>query len=664
MQVPMQFKNLSLRTKLAFSFIIVVITVGLASSLLGIRMLANEIIAGAQLKVQIDLNSARMIYQERLKDTESVVRLTSERFFLRDSIAANDMNALKPELERVRIENDLDIFTLTDSNGKVLLRSRHPSISGDDQSNDEIVAIALREKRLVLGTEIISREELAKESSELVDKACTVFIPTAQSKPQVKSQETSGMALKVAAPVFSIDNEMLGVLYGAHLLNRDHHIVDRMKDIVYKGVKYMGKDIGSATIFQWDARIATNVMTAENVRAIGTRVSSEVYEKVLINGQPFMGRSYVVKANYIAAYEPIKNIHDEIIGMLFVGILEEPFTDKRNELIAGFFTVALLGIVMALLTVVFVTSRITRPLATLGTATEKIAQGDLMYEVPVESEDELGRLAGAFNKMTRALSASKEEILRRTDDLEKANRECKDAQSQLIQSEKLSSLGQLAAGVAHELNNPLTGIMTFSHLLRKTITDEAARNDLDIIIRETTRCKEIIKGILDFSRETSPQQKLCSVNAIITRTLAILERQWLFYNIRIEKRLGMQLPEIWIDDNQIQQVVTNIALNAAEAMNGEGTLSIESGLNQQGDYLEVRIADTGMGIPPEHLTKIFDPFFTTKDPQKGTGLGLSISYGIIQEHQGDITVESSVGKGTTFIIKLPVLLKAAAPQSP
>jgi two-component system NtrC family sensor kinase len=659
----MQFKNLSLRTKLAFSFIFVVITVGLASSLVGIRMLANEVIKGAQLKVQIDLNSAWMVYQERLKDIESVIRFTSERFFLRDGIAANDLSGLRRELERVRIENNLDIFTLTDGSGKVLLRSREPYTAGDDQSNDEIVAVALREKRMVSGTEIMSQEELAKEGPELVDKAFMVFIPTPQEKPRVKDHEISGMVLKAAAPILGPEKKLLGILYGAHLLNRDYAIVDRMKDIVYRGMKYKGKDIGAATITQWDVRISTNVNTTEGLRAIGTRTAREVYEKVLENGQPFMGGTHVANTKYIAVYEPIKNIRDEVIGMLSAGILEEPFTDKRNELVVGFFAVALLGIVMALLTVVFVTSRITRPLATLGMATEKVAQGDLMYEVPVESEDELGRLASAFNKMTRALNASKEELLRRSADLEEANRNLRNAQTKLIQTEKLSSLGQLAAGVAHELNNPLTGIMTFSHLLRRTITDEAARNDLEIIIRETTRCKEIIKGILDFSRETSPQQKLCSVNDVINRTLAILERQWLFHNIRIEKQLNEQLPEIWIDDNQIQQVFMNIALNAAEAMNGNGTLSVLSSLSREDDHLEVRITDTGTGIPPEHLTKIFDPFFTTKDPQKGTGLGLAISYGIIQKHQGDITVESTPGRGTTFIIKLPVQPEGAAPQS-
>ena len=215
-------------------------------------------------------------------------------------------------------------------------------------------------------------------------------------------------------------------------------------------------------------------------------------------------------------------------------------------------------------------------------------------------------------------------------------------------------MGRLAAGVAHEINNPLTGVMTFSHLLLKNAKDEATRKDLEIIVRETTRCKKIIKGVLDFARETPPQRKLCQVNDIIGRTLAILDPQSLFHNIQTESNLDDKLPQIWIDENQMEQVFMNIALNAAEAMKGEGRFSISSSLNKRGDFVEVRMEDTGMGISKEYLNKIFDPFFTTKDPQKGTGLGLSVSYGIVQKHKGDILVESEVGKGTTFVIKLPV----------
>ncbi len=652
--MTVKFNNLSLRTKLAISFILVVVAVGLASSLIGIRLVATDLVKRAQLKVQIDLNSAWMVYNDRLKDVETVVRLTSERFFLREGIPSGNWDELKRELERIRLENNLDILTLTDKKGKVLVRTRSPYTVGDDQSNDEIVGAVLKERKTTKGTEIIPQKELSKEGKELVDQAFMVFTTTPKAKPRIKDRETSGIMLKAAAPVFGEGSKLIGVLYGGHLLNRDYLIVDEVKDIVYKGVKYKGKDIGTATIFQWDVRTSTNVRNSDGLRAIGTRVSSDVYEKVLENGQPYIGRSFVVNADYITAYEPIRNITDEVIGMLYVGILESPYTDRRNELVLSFFAVAILGIILALLMVVFVTSRITRPLDSLVFATEKVAQGDLAYEVPVQSSDELGNVAASFNKMTKVLQSSNEEITKRTRALEETNKELREAQAQLIQTEKMSSLGRLAAGVAHEINNPLTGVMTFSHLLLKNAKDEATRKDLEIIVRETTRCKKIIKGVLDFARETPPQRKLCQVNDIIGRTLAILEPQSLFHNIQIERNLYDKLPQIWIDENQMEQVFMNIVLNAAEAMKGEGRFSISSSLNKKGDFVEVRMEDTGMGISKEHLNKIFDPFFTTKDPQKGTGLGLSVSYGIVQKHKGDILVESEVGKGTIFIIKLPV----------
>jgi len=653
-QIGVSFKNLSLGTKLAFSFILVVVAVGLTSSLIGIRLVATDVVKRAQQKVQIDLNSAWMVYNERLRDIESVVRLTSERFFLKEGFALGNVDLLKRELERIRITYNLDVLSLTDNNGKVLVRTRSPYTVGDDQSNDEMVEIALREKTVAKGTQIVSQEELSKEGRALMDQAFMVFITTPKAKPRVKDQETAGMMLKVAAPVFDAERKLLGVLYGGHLLNRDYLIVDRIKDIVYQGVKYKGKDIGTATIFLWDVRISTNVKTSEGLRAIGTRVSSDVYEKVLENGEPFIGRAYVVNADYITAYDPIKNVRGEVIGMLYVGILEAPYIDKRNELVLSFFLVAILGIILAQLMVVFVTSRITKPLKGLVFATERIAQGDLDYEVPVASADELGNLATSFNKMTKTLKSSDEEIQKRSTALERANQELRETQVQLIQTEKLSSLGRLAAGVAHELNNPLTGVMTFSHLLLKNAQDEATKRDLEIIIRETTRCREIIKGVLDFARQNPPQRKLCYINGVIEKTLSLLQHQAVFHNITIERKLNELLPQIWIDENQIEQVVMNIALNAAEAMNGQGILSVSSGVSQGGDFVEVRVSDTGMGIPQENLSKIFDPFFTTKDPQRGTGLGLSVSYGIIQKHHGDIIVESEVGKGTTFTVRLPV----------
>jgi two-component system NtrC family sensor kinase len=219
-------------------------------------------------------------------------------------------------------------------------------------------------------------------------------------------------------------------------------------------------------------------------------------------------------------------------------------------------------------------------------------------------------------------------------------------------AEKLAAVGRLAAGVAHEINNPLTGVLTFAHLLKdKENMDEQDRQDLDLIVHETTRASQIVHGLLDFARERAAVKEPLDVNAVIHRTIQLLGNQQAFQHVTVDKDLAEDLPQVDGDLNQLQQVLVNLCLNACEAMPNGGTLTLKTSA-QDGTVL-VKVADTGCGIKKEHLDRIFEPFFTTKSVGKGTGLGLSVSYGIIQEHGGTMEVESEEGKGTTFHIALP-----------
>jgi two-component system NtrC family sensor kinase len=224
---------------------------------------------------------------------------------------------------------------------------------------------------------------------------------------------------------------------------------------------------------------------------------------------------------------------------------------------------------------------------------------------------------------------------------------------QINRSEKLASLGRLAAGVAHEINNPLTGVLTFAHLLReKPNMDDQDREDLDLIIRETTRAAEIVRRLLDFSRERPVIIERLEINEVVRRTLQLIRNQKLFEGITIDEQLSENLPEIDGDMNRLQQVFLNLTLNSCEAMSDGGTITVFT--SRTGDGVCVEIADTGNGIKPEIMERIFEPFFTTKPVGQGTGLGLAVSFGIIQQHGGSIEVESEPGKGTKFIITLPV----------
>jgi len=226
---------------------------------------------------------------------------------------------------------------------------------------------------------------------------------------------------------------------------------------------------------------------------------------------------------------------------------------------------------------------------------------------------------------------------------------------QLMRSEKLSSLGKLSAGIAHEINQPLTGVLTFAHLLLKKFkNDEATRKDLEIIVRETTRIRGIVQGILDFSREMPMQKKQRPIEDLIEQTLEIIVHQQRFFGVKLVKEYGAGLPEVVIDSNLMEQVFMNMILNALDAMRGSGTLTIRTRCVDK--WVEIDFQDSGSGMPEAILDKIFEPFFTTKDSTEGMGmgLGLAVSYGIVKNHNGDILVTSREGAGTSFTIRLPV----------
>jgi two-component system NtrC family sensor kinase len=235
--------------------------------------------------------------------------------------------------------------------------------------------------------------------------------------------------------------------------------------------------------------------------------------------------------------------------------------------------------------------------------------------------------------------------------------------SKIMESERLALIGQLSANIAHELNNPLQGIVTYSHLLLEDLPrDDPARDSLEKIVIQADRSRDIIRGLLDFSRQRKPDKTLCDVTNVLKDCVSLLEKQALFHNVQITTNLDERLPLTVIDPSQVERVFINMIVNAADAMDGNGKLNLATRFDPVDNCIEVEITDTGHGIPKENLDKIFDPFFTTKDTGHGVGLGLAISFGIIKEHKGTISVESEVGKGTTFIVRLPVTTEEESPK--
>jgi len=332
--------------------------------------------------------------------------------------------------------------------------------------------------------------------------------------------------------------------------------------------------------------------------------------------------------------------HDSTQKVLGVLDVTMSLTEVDHQMVAGRTKVFLLTttaiVFISFIIWLFFRRLVGHPVNELVKATDSVAAGDLTYRLPVRRNDELGQLGESFNEMTRRLG---------------------EAQRQIYQSDKLASLGRLAAGIAHEINNPLTGVLTYSSfLLKRAEKDSEAHDDLETIVRETKRCREIVKSLLDFSRRVPAKLSNIDVIQVIDRALKIVHNQLSFHNIHVSRHDQDALPSIRADENQLLQVFINLLVNAADAVGeggGEITLSTRPARNDERQWIEIEVSDTGPGIPPEDLGKIFDPFYTTKE-DRGTGLGLSVAWGILERHRGTISVDSDVGKGTTFTIRLPV----------
>ena len=306
---------------------------------------------------------------------------------------------------------------------------------------------------------------------------------------------------------------------------------------------------------------------------------------------------------------------------------------------------------------------VSKPVSELAHGMGNVASGNFDYVVPVmKSVDEIGVLANTFNSMIKDIKAARDQRILWTRTLEaeiaKQTEEIQKTYANLAQTEKLASLGRMAAGVAHEINNPLTGVVTFAYLMLKRVQPNSQdAEDLNIIIEQTERCAKIIKNLLSFARATPSEKGKVAVNEVLSRTIYMIKNQEKFHNI--DFNVNMDKSELITMGNasQFQQISLNMLINAADAMNERGTVTIATRkITENGNpFVEIEFTDTGSGIKEEDMPKLFEPFFTTKPVDKGTGLGLSVSHGIVKHSGGDIKVKSAVGKGTSFFIRLPLL---------
>jgi two-component system NtrC family sensor kinase len=633
----------STRSKLIFSFLSVALLVGIVSLIVGWQLLYDSFLNEANNRVRQDLNVARVIYDDRVM----AIRLSLETTVLgtdfNKAMQTRSQVVLKTRLDRLSQKLDLDFAGIMAADGTLVCRmgdnsAAMPPIPG----NMPITDAALQQGRTVSGTVVLDRGMLEAENPDLAKSSRILTRPAEGSKTMPSSGETAGLAIASAVPVMD-NGEMIGTLYGGMLLNRDRSIVDKIGGTVFRNEVYQGHHVGTATIFFNDLRISTTVLGKDNKRAIGTLASREVTQRVLMEGKKWTDRAFVVNDWYITAYEPITDIGQRRVGMLYVGVLEAKYRDVRQKSLCVFAMITLAGVTLAIALGCLLANRIMRPVNQLIHASMEISAGNFSPDVGPICQSDIGVLQKKFIEMTQSL-------VRRDQQHHEEN------EKRLIQSEKQASIGKLAAGVAHEINNPLTAVLTFTHLiLRRKDTPEEIRQDLETIALETDRVRKIVKGLLDFSSQSRLDTETLNLGMLLKESIRLMENQAQINGVTLSYHSRGELPMLALDRNQIQSVMINMILNALDATGPGGKIEIvlEPDNRDHGNGVEISVKDTGTGIAQEHMDKLFDPFFTTKEVGKGTGLGLAVSAGIIHRHGGKINVESKLGKGSCFTIWLP-----------
>lgn len=655
-------RRFPIRTKLTVGALTPLFVAVFICSLAGLYIIDAKIASQAQEKVRTDLNSAREAYHGELRHIGELLELTAGNPFAAISIRSGDRRAISSLLTPLLHKKHLDILAAVDKDGQVLFRAHNPARFGDIPVGVPFIDRALK-GRAVTGTTVLTPGQLAAESDELATWARIQVMATPHSKPRRDPVERSGMIMVSAAPVLDNAGRVVGALYGAVLLNNNNDLVDKIKQTVYEGVKFKGQDVGTATLFLDDIRIATNVLTSSGRRAIGTQLSEEVYNKVILENRKWVGRAFVVNDWYLTAYEPIVGLRGEVVGSLYVGMLEKQYSTLKNDVNSVLAVVLFVSSLVGLAVSGVIGTHLATPIKELERLTRRVTLGERDLRIEVRSADELGDLAGEFNQMTRALTQRESEItmlnrsleqkvLERTAELEEKNALLLDTQADLAKAEKLADLGIVAAGVAHEINNPLAVIRGNIEVMEMSLpTGHANREEVGIISEQVERIARIVGNLLTFARQKTIRRGEVAIHDLLDGIISQIGHQVPMDEVTVVREYAPGLAMIRGDGDQLRQVFTNLILNAVQAMDNKGTLTLATRGLPPLDGCEVSVSDTGKGISPEYLKKIFTPFFTTREA--GSGLGLSISYGIIKDHGGDIKVSSMEGKGTVFKVTIP-----------
>lgn len=649
------FGALSIRLKL--------VALGLLPLLLALPLLAVILLVWGNsafdalliTKVRSDLEVANGYFDRLQAEVGASTLAVARSNTLVDALTRNDQSALARLLARAKQEHALEFLTLLPADPAAVAAVEHPT------SREGLARV-----------ELLEGAQFERIAPELIARVAVHLVPTLNAAPSDRTTEDRAMVMVAMTPVLALDGRPLALLRGGVLLNRNLAFIDHINEIVYPEGSLPFGSQGTATLFLEDVRISTNVRLfgwEGGQRAIGTRVSQVVRDAVLGRGETWLDRAFVVNDWYVSAYQPLTNAAGRRVGMLYVGYLDSPFQRVKFNMLLGVGGVMLVLMALAMVLALAWAHRIYSPIERMTSTMQAFEAGDRAARARVaDTADEVGQLAMHLDQLldtiddhTQALQSSHDELDRKVVD---RTRELQSAQAQLIKSEKLAAIGQIAAGIAHEVNNPIAVIQGNLDLVRETLGPKAkpVRAELKLVDEQIERMRLIVTQLLQYARpgEYAGYVEPIDTEQAITDSLVLVQHLLSRTHITV-RRDGRATRRALINRQELQQVLINLIVNAIQAMPAGGTLTLTT--RDSGDapdaQVEIDIADTGPGFPASTDGARFRPFVTTK--KEGTGLGLWISRSLVERYGGDIRASNRTDgvTGALLTVTLPVEMQAS-----
>jgi two-component system NtrC family sensor kinase len=650
-------KQLAFRTRLLLGFTLVVGIVAIVSTWAGMSFISQTVMKEAMVRVEMDLGTAWSAYEAERSRLQIVVSMASQNELLRAVLrSGGHTGAIAGDLDAFRRKYEIDFVTLVDRNGVVMARSREPFAVGDKVSPNPVIDSALQ-GRASGGTVLVSRQALLLEGESLAERAYVPLVYTDRATPTDRVVEDRGMVMEAAIPVLDATDHVLGAVYGGVLLNRKFNLVDRIRNTVFGDKTYEGKPVGTVTLFLGDVRVATNVMLEPGTRALGTRVSEEVYETVLRRGERFAARAFVVNDWYLSAYDPIRDPSGNIVGIIYVGLLEKKYLGYKSSLALQYFGITFLSLVLSAAVALYLSSGFRRPILRLLGATRDLSGGNLQTRVKVaRASREVTELGQAFNSMAAAMEAHTRELNEVSETVKRAYREAE---------EKNRAYLEMLGFVTHELKSPLASIVFAigslrDHILGPLNPDQEALLKAASVSADYLR--DTIANYLNLSRMEEGELKLHLAEVRFRRDVIepILDR---LSELAADRKMQIvcDVPDEisgTCDPALMTSVFQNLLSNAIKYGRQGGSIRVSAHATGDKSLLRFDVWNEGNGFERDAGEKLFQKFSrltsSGDDTKSGTGLGLFVSQKIIEKHGGRISAESEPGRWADFIFTLPV----------